>query len=53
MIVFDNVKKLLDGKTVLDLKELTIPKGALYGIDWCQRSRKIDDAAVDQRCVYC
>ena len=32
MIVFDNVKKLLDGKTVLDLKELTIPKGALYGL---------------------
>ena len=32
MIVFDNVKKILDGKTVLDLKELTIPKGALYGL---------------------
>lgn len=32
MIVFDHVKKILDGKTVLDLKELTIPKGALYGL---------------------
>ena len=32
MIVFDRVKKIMGGKTVLDLAELQIPKGALYGL---------------------
>lgn len=32
MIVFDNVKKVLEGKTILDIPDLQIPQGSIYGL---------------------
>ncbi len=32
VIVFDQVKKFLDGNLVLDISDLQIPKGSIYGL---------------------
>ena len=32
VIVFDQVKKFLDGNLVLDIADLQIPKGSIYGL---------------------
>ena len=32
MITFDHVKKVLNGRTILDISDLSIPKGSIYGL---------------------